>query len=154
MTLRYLAAIGCLLLVGCTAPASTAADEFAITLLLQRHQISIDERDVDGYVSLFAPDATYESPFSTAHGREEIAAMAAHLHEIGFTRGKRHFAGPAAIAVDGHTARAHSHWWVADFTESPAVFATGTYRDELRKIDGRWYLTRRVLEQDGPPDGP
>jgi len=42
-----------------------------------------------------------------------------------------------------------SYWWVADHaTEHATVFATGTYKDDLQKVDGVWLIARRVQSMD------
>jgi len=42
-----------------------------------------------------------------------------------------------------------SSWWVADYaSERPTVFATGTCKDDLQKVDGLWTIARRVQSMD------
>ena len=46
-------------------------------------------------------------------------------------------------------ATALTYWWVADYAnEHPTVFATGTYKDDLRKVDGVWTIAQRVQSMD------
>jgi len=117
--------------------------------LLNRHQIYIDLKDAERYASVYAPDGRYESPFASAQGTAELVAMSRKLEASGFTKNKRHFNGPMMIDIDGDRATALSYWWVADYTEKqPTVFATGTYRDELHKINGQWKIVHRVQEGD------
>jgi hypothetical protein len=131
-----------------------AMDRLEITELLNRHQIYIDLRDADGYAGLYAPDGAYESPFASATGRTEIAKMFRQLAASGFTTNKRHFTGPAMIEFAQDQATARSYWWVADYaTEHTTVFATGTYEDELRRVDGVWAITRRVQSMDSGKAG-
>lgn len=127
---------------------SAGQDQADILDLLNRHQIYIDLKDAKGYASVYSEDGHYESPFATARGTDELMAMTMRLHESGFTTGKRHFNGPVMIDLDGDRAKALSYWWVADYTATPAVFATGTYRDELRKVDGHWKIVHRVQTAD------
>jgi SnoaL-like domain len=71
------------------------------------------------------------------------------LRASGFTASKRHLTGPAMIDVHHDRATALSYWWVADYaTDKTAVYATGTYADDLQKIDGQWKITRRVQTID------
>ena len=127
-------------------------DRIEIIDLLDRHQIYIDLKEPDRYASLFAPDGRYESPFSSARGTQEIAAMSRGLEASGFTRNSRHYTGPAMIDLDGDKATALSYWWVAKYAEADktTVLATGTYRDELRRINGQWKIVHRVLTADAP----
>ncbi|NKE59981.1 nuclear transport factor 2 family protein [Lentzea sp. PSKA42] len=123
-------------------------DRVEINEILNRHQIYIDLKDADGYANLYAEDGRYESPFSSANGRAEIKAMFVRLAEQGFTKGKRHMSGPAMVDIAGNTATATSWYWVAETEQVPTVYATGTYIDTLRKIDGRWLITNRVQTLD------
>lgn len=124
-------------------------EKLEIIELLNRHQIYIDLKDAERYADIYAPDGRYESAFASAQGTSELAAMSRKLEASGFTENKRHLNGPMMIDIDGNSATAFSYWWVADYTaEQPTVFATGTYRDELRKIDGQWKIVHRVQKGD------
>jgi len=126
-----------------------ARDRLEITELLNRHQIYIDLADADGYAGLYAANGLYESPFASATGRSEIAKMFRSLGSSGFTANKRHFTGPSMIEIDHNRATALSYWWVADYAGShPIVFASGTYKDELQKVNGVWTIVRRVQSMD------
>jgi hypothetical protein len=130
------------------AAADTTADRLEIIELLNRHQIYIDLRDAEGYASVYAEDGSYESPFASARGTKGLIAMSTRLHQAGFTAGKRHFTGPMMIDIKGDRATALSYWWVAEAGATPRVYATGTYRDELRKINGHWKIVSRVQTVD------
>jgi ketosteroid isomerase-like protein len=116
------------LLLGGNATATegdSPGDRFAIREVIDRHQMYIDLRDADGYANLYAKDGHHRSPFGSADGRSEIKAMFIDLAEKGFTKGKRHMAGPAVIEVNGTTATARSWYWVAETEREHAVYATG-----------------------------
>jgi hypothetical protein len=125
------------------------SDRLEIAELLNRHQIYIDLAGAEGYAGLYDRNGVYESLFASATGRTDIAAMFRQLGASGFTANKRHFTGPIMIDVEQDRATALSYWWVADYaSEHPMVFATGTYQDELRKVDVVWRITRRVESMD------
>jgi ketosteroid isomerase-like protein len=133
-----------------------AEDRIQITDLLYRHQMYIDLSDADRYADIYASDGVYQSPFASATGHEEILAMFRKLAASGFTKGKRHFTGPIMIQVNGDRATAASYWWVADYSGAQsAVFATGTYQDDLRKINGTWKIQKRIqtLDANGQKEG-
>lgn len=123
-------------------------DRLEILEVLSRHQIYIDLQDAERYAALYADDGRYESPFGRAQGTADIRAMFEGLRKSGFTTGKRHFNGPIMIDVDGDDATALSYWWVSEAGQPPTVYATGTYRDELRRVDGRWRITSRIQAVD------
>jgi hypothetical protein len=124
-------------------------DRLEITELLNRHQIYIDLADADGYAGLYAANGVYESPFASATGRTEIAKMFQSLDASGFTVNKRHFTGPIMIELEQDRAATLSYWWVADHAnDPPTVFATGTYKDDLQKVDGVWRIARRMQSMD------
>jgi hypothetical protein len=128
----------------------TSRDRIEILELLNRHQIYIDLKEPERYGSLFAADGRYESPFASARGRDEIVAMSRGLEASGFTKNNRHYTGPAMIDIDGDKATALSYFWVANYADKTTVLATGTYRDELRKIGGQWKIVHRVMTGDAP----
>lgn len=143
------AAVGVFLGGNATATESDSpSDRFAIREVIDRHQMYIDLKDADGYANLYTKDARYRSPFGSADSRSEIRAMFIDLAEKGFTKGKRHMTGPAMIEVNGTTATARSWYWVAETEAEHAVYATGTYTDKLRKVNGKWEIVQRVQTLD------
>ncbi|MFI5689817.1 nuclear transport factor 2 family protein [Streptomyces sp. NPDC051636] len=142
-------AAGVLLGGNATATESdTTHDRVAIREVIDRHQMYIDLKDADAYANLYTKDASYRSPFGSADGRSEIKAMFTDLADKGFTKGKRHMTGPAMIEVNGTTATARSWYWVAETEKEHAVYATGTYTDKLRKVNGQWEIAQRVQTLD------
>lgn len=123
-------------------------DRAEIIELLSRHQIYIDLKDADSYASLYAEDGSYESPFGATKGTKAITEMFLGLQTSGFTTGKRHMIGPIMVDIDGNEATALSYYWVAETYAAPGVYATGTYRDRLKKIDGRWKIIHRIQTLD------
>lgn len=124
---------------------------YQISEVLQAIEIAIDRRDVGGFASHFTVDAHYASPFGEHTGRDSIAQMSRAHHASGSMDGKRRMTGPAVIetSADGRSARAYSHWWVAEAATTPGVYTTGTYTDQFRKDDdGTWRIENRVQAID------
>jgi len=111
-------------------------------------QIYIDLKDAERYAGVYAPEGPYESPFASARGTEEVAAMSKRLEASGYAKNKRRFNGPVMIDINGDKAKTVSYRGGADYTDQSTVFATATYRDELRKIEGEWKIVHRVQAQD------
>lgn len=120
-----------------------ASDKIAITELIHRYQLYIDSHDAELWASTFTADGVYDSPMGLAHGTAELVAAINGWHSSGATAGKRHMLGLVVIDVEGDTARATSYYWIAEVVTTPGVVATGTYVDQLRKVDGVWKLAHR-----------
>lgn len=121
-----------------------AADRIAIVDLLNRHQIVIDDGNPTAWADLFAPDGEYASPFGQAKGTAALVALSAQFKAYGFTKGKRHLIGPITVDIHEGQASARSYYWVAEIEQFPPVIvSTGTYQDELIKLDGAWKISRR-----------
>jgi hypothetical protein len=129
---------------------SAVEDRLAIRGLIEAAMILIDLRDHDGYGALFAPNGLDESAFGQAQGPRDISAMNRRLTESGVIAGKRHFTGPILIELDGDRARALSHYWVAETAGPSAVVETGTFSDELQKMNGAWRFVQRRQTDDHP----
>jgi hypothetical protein len=123
-------------------------DKLAILERLNRYILSIDTHDDAAFADNFHDDATYESPFGVAVGREQILATIHQWHAGGVTAGKRHMIGAWSIDVDGDRATSTSTYWVVNAKDGTAIVATGTYVDELAKKGGAWKLQRRVQSID------
>lgn len=123
-------------------------DKFQILERLNRYILSIDTHDDVAFADNFHDDATYESPFGVATGREQILATIHQWHAGGVTAGKRHMMGPWQIDVDGDRATSTSSYWVVEAKDGTGIVATGGYIDEFLKRDGVWKLHRRVQTID------
>lgn len=123
-------------------------DKVAIAELIHRYQLAIDSHDAALWASAFTDDGEYETPFGHAKGTQELIGAISSWHSSGITRGKRHMLGPIQIEVAGETATAYSYYWIAEAEQAPAIVATGTYTDALRKVGGVWKLARRVQAID------
>ncbi|MBL7501776.1 nuclear transport factor 2 family protein [Frankia sp. CNm7] len=71
------------------------ADYVAINELLARYCVTLDLDDVEGWLDLFAPDASYDVDGRTYQGRETLRRLARTV-----PRGL-HLAGPPIVETDG-----------------------------------------------------
>src|SRR5919199_436943 len=144
--------------------ALTLEDQLAIRQLLARYPRAMDNRDVEGYVSAFAPDAIIEmetgivdgvSQFREVRGREQIRAMIEGL----FNRGGdmpapklaerprlRHFVGEPVIEASDGGCRANSYCLIVRAaSESASVASIGEYTDDCVKLNGQWVFAKRRM---------
>jgi hypothetical protein len=131
-----------------TSDATAAWQRFEIVEALHAVEICVDQRDLDGFASYFSAHARYEGSFGTYEGRTAIREMSRLHHESGSMLGKRRMTGPMRVSVNGKSARADSHWWVAEAHDTPGVYSTGTYHDTLRRSRDRWLIIERKMTID------
>ena len=53
----------------------TTADRIVMKELSARYDQAVDQRDIEGWVSLFAEDGSFESPMGTATGHDELRGL-------------------------------------------------------------------------------
>lgn len=127
---------------------TTFEDRLAIIELLNRNEMALDLGDAEAYADGFAPDGRIDAASHHAEGRRALAEMILEMQASGFLPDKRQYLGPIKVDVDGNEARAVSNWWIADLGGGPKVWATGTYTDRLKRIDGEWKIVHRIHEPD------
>ncbi len=130
------------------AETLAASDRIEIQELCARYDQTVDNGDVDGWVSLFTEDGTFESPMGAATGHDELRAFLRGYLDSGATRSARHATGVHVTEGDGTTARHTGYLTVYETHGDAGVVATGVYTDELAKVDGGWKLTHRQLSVD------
>lgn len=133
-------------------------EEYAIRRVLERYMRYNDDGDLEGMLSLFAPDAVYR-----VLGREMVGhdAIAAFLGELGFLPGAGRWTDPGqenrqprsmhlisnpVVDVDGDVAVAESDFVTLrrNADGDAELGLVGRYRDRLRKgTDGEWRFTER-----------
>ncbi len=125
------------------------ADELAVRNVIAALSRTADGPDVDAYVALFAPDASWELPGTVRRGHDDIRAGSLERRaagEVGPGSGTRHVTTTTVVTLDGDRAAAASTWlFLEDTTGTPTVARVGTYDDELVRHEGRWLLARRVI---------
>jgi ketosteroid isomerase-like protein len=119
-----------------------AEDHDAIRNLLGRYNHAIDAQQVDEWVSLFTDDGVFDRGGSVASGPDELRTVAESVKGP-----MRHVIANEVIDVDGDEANVRAYVFV--FAGSPPVVRTsGTYDDQLRRVDGAWRFSRRTFRPD------
>jgi hypothetical protein len=136
----------------------TAADYWEIHQLNSRYCHTVDFGDLDGVVSVFAPDGAFEAggdPSATRRGERELR------RSVGARDGKghvRHTTLGQMVEGDGTVAKALSPVMITIDWGPPVgrmqvtrsgVVAMGFYDDDLVKHEGRWVYARRTFNGRG-----
>lgn len=128
----------------------TAEDHVAITNLLARYCLALDLDDVEAWVALFTPDASYEVYGRAWEGHDGLRKM------MRAAPGGLHLGGPPVIDMVGSDeARTNQNLL---FVEAKAgVMRRSVYDDELRRTADGWRIARRrcrFIVADGLSDRP
>ena len=98
----------------------TPEDQVAISDLIARYCLTLDLDDVEGWVELFTPDASYEVYGRSFDGHEGLRGM------MGAAPGGLHLGGPPVIEMlDADHARTRRNLLFIE-RESPAARSTRT----------------------------
>jgi len=128
----------------------TAEDDAAIRNLLARYCLTLDLDDIDAWVALFTPDATYEVYGHTFAGHDGLRKM------LSGAPGGLHLGGPPVIeSVDTDHARTLRNLLFVDRATGDARNAV--YDDDLVRTADGWRITRcrcRFIVADGLSDRP
>ena len=128
----------------------TPEDHVAISDLMARYCLTLDLDDVDGWVSLYTPDAAYAVYGRTFDGHEGLRRMATSAPS------GLHLGGPPVIEMlDENTARTTRNLLFVERGKSESRCAV--YDDELRRTADGWRIgaTRcRFMVADGLSDRP
>jgi 3-phenylpropionate/cinnamic acid dioxygenase small subunit len=119
------------------------ADRLEIVDLLNRYAVAIDDKDWEALSEVFCDDCTADyGQFGTFNGVDAVVAWMAPTHADLTTQ---HAMANMVIAIDQDTATARSYVHVfLRPDQSPSFRVGGAYRDELRRVDGRWKIANRV----------
>ncbi len=127
--------------------ALKAEDRLEIMDLVARYNRAADEKDVETTLAEYADDGVIEGFYSTGRGKEAMRQDLPAVFEAEGTL-KRHLAPNLRISGDRDVAEVSYVLLVVEGEERPAVGATALIHDELRKVEGRWLVTRHHIEVD------
>lgn len=125
-------------------------DKVAVMNLIASYAFKLDASDLDGYVDNFAPDGVFDSTNGRIEGRQAIREFVGRLLENG-RAGKdgtlRHVMGIPRIEADGDRCRAQTYVMIPGRTDDGQVrvMMTGTYTDDIVKVDGAWRFAVRHI---------
>ena len=124
-------------------------DVVAIQELKSRYCWCFDDGDLAGLIALFTDDAVCElGTFGSWTGRAEVeAGYRAQMVDSQVPGGRLHALSNPLIDVAGDTAT--GRWSLVDYdvsggSEQP-IRLLATYRDDYRRVDGRWLIARTAL---------
>ncbi|MBW4469015.1 MAG: nuclear transport factor 2 family protein [Stenomitos rutilans HA7619-LM2] len=124
----------------------TALDKLEIMELAARFEMSLDKEDVENYLATFAEEGALQGFWGIAKGKEELRQGFYAMLDT-FARGKRHCSSNALIQGNSDEATMESYLTVVnreDLKRGGSAFV----KDQVRKIDGQWYLVLRQIEVD------
>jgi ketosteroid isomerase-like protein len=132
-----------------TSSKITVADKIIIQELIAKHNIALDNKNIDEWTNTWTDDGVWSTPFGEAKGKTELKNMINQVTNE-FASGKRHLSTNIIIeGVQNNTASANSYLVVTEAKKTPEVVASGTYIDTLKKdANGTWKFLQRRLEID------
>ncbi len=133
-------------------------DIIAIEQLIYAYCHRVDRGTPDDVAALFAPDAVLR-PFYDDHyevrGRAGVRSWYAYYEEHfkSAVRHLKHMVMSPLIEVQGDTASGVSYLLASAETiaSGDAFTATGTYRDQYLRLDGRWLFKTRQIDLEMMP---
>ena len=164
-----------LLLTSAVAHAESYAEDRAkIENLQARYMFAFDWRDATTYASCFTPNGVLEYGGGVEKGRDAIRAMinrtkrreAEQLakEQPGIRPWRmRHSITNIVLKIDGDKAVGRAYWTEFENKKPDRhaeIGAYGHYEDELVKIDGEWFFSKRVIYNEqldkraAPADSP
>jgi hypothetical protein len=119
-------------------------DYEAIRQLTARYNRASDEADMDGWLSCFVPEGSFERKHGQRFsGHEELRGLLESFPVKG-----RHITTDFTIEIDGKRARQACYLLFLDRARNFELNMFGTYDDNLMKVDGKWMFVSRVLNVD------
>lgn len=138
-------------------PASlgTWQDRALIEQTLQRYVAGFDANDPELFASAFAEDGVFEFNEDVFTGREEIAGYIERRNAgrpagtINRESRLYHVITNSMIVFEDETHAVHTAYGmtIGRTVGETHISSSGSYTDELEKIDGQWLITHRVLDQ-------
>ncbi len=117
--------------------------------LLSGHCYCVDEVDADGFVALFTEDGSFSFDSESVQIPLPPVVGKAALHEFAATSfplaAGVHFSTNERITVNGDEATAISYAIALRDPDNPRITTAARMSDRLRKVDGQWLISSRVV---------
>ena len=132
-----------------TSSTIAVEDKIIIQELIAKHNIALDNKNIDEWTNTWTDDGVWSTPFGEAKGKTELKNMINQVTNE-FASGKRHLSTNIIIEdVQNNMASAKSYLTVIEAHNSPEVVASGTYSDIIKKNNnGEWKFFQRKLDID------
>ena len=127
----------------------TLDDKVIIQELIAKHNIDLDNKNIEGWTNTWTDDGIWITTFGEAKGKTELRNMITQVTSE-FASGKRHLSTNIIIeSAPNNMANAQSYLIVTEAKRTPEVVASGTYSDTLKKdANGKWKFVQRKLDID------
>ena len=127
----------------------TVVDKIFIQELIAKHNIDLDNKNIEGWTNTWTDDGVWITTFGEAKGKTELKNMITQVTNE-FASGKRHLSTNIIIeSAPNNMANAQSYLIVTEAKRTPEVVASGTYSDTLKKdANGKWKFVQRKLDID------
>jgi hypothetical protein len=140
--------------------AETLLDRIQIQDFLTRYYYDLSVGKAHELAEYFTEDAVLDVDGTVARGHKEIAKLyerpeGSRPAPKGYRRGNMILSNPI-INVEGNIATAHLLWTGVmneGVGKPPSLFEQGREYTDLKKVNGKWLITRRFISSDsGLPD--
>ena len=125
-------------------------DEAAIRRIMVDYAARLGERDIDGYVALFAEDGIWQNGDIVKNGHEEIRGLLLGMfgeHDPDYVNNEMYMlVSNIQIEVDGDRATAKSRQLTIRRGEvgRPTPVLNGLYEDVFIRENGAWKILHRI----------
>ena len=132
-----------------------AEDHARIFDLNARYCLSVDERRFEDWADCFTPDGVFDAPgLGRFQGRRELIRCVADYGTMLGDARQRHLITNISLRLEAERGAGVSNFTLYVTRDGATQFmGVGTYRDELRKVNGEWYFHSREVSLDTNPPG-
>ena len=124
----------------------SADDKIEIQELAARYALTMDENDLTGWMDTWAEEGVWQGPRGTYAGHVELKNLLSDLGDR--IKNKRHVITNPIVQGTQTLATLTCYMLIMEAKTCGAIVGSAIYRDELRKVDGRWKFTRRTIKID------